>query len=626
MSNVAILFREDMKRMFKNVVSTIITLGLVVVPCIFAWYNVLACWDVFDNTGNLKVAVASEDEGYKSDLVPISVNVGEQVLSALRANEDIDWVFTDAEDAVDGADSGRYYAAVVIPPAFSQDMLTFYSEGSEHASIVYYSNEKKSAIAPKITDKGADSVSYQVNKVFVETLSEIALGLAQGMSNYADDAQLSGALPALSAHMRSVSSSVSDTASVVGSYSKLMSTVQTLLSQTSSLAASAGGALEDGGASAESLAAARDELKRILAEADQAVSGIGDVGLLPGAGQPGADVSEALQDFKNQYEAELKPAMGALIDAMDSAALQASLDVDALRGAASDLQRAASAASSGVGGAAGRIAGIESDLRDSAAALSDLADRIDAAIASADVDALKEVVGSDVETLSAAISAPVGVNRIAVFPSESFGSSMAPLYTTLALFIGSLLIMVAMRTTVSQKALSKLKDPKPWETFLGRFCSVAFVSLLQSTLMGLGNIFFLQVQAVHPWLLMLCFWLAGLVFTFTIYTLVATFANLGKAIAVLMLIVQVTGCGGSFPLQIMPPFVQAVSPWLPATHVVDAMRAAMMGIYGNDFWVQMGELALFIMPAAIIGLALRVPLQKFMTWYIKRVEASKLIS
>ena len=119
MRNVAILFREDMKRMFKNVVSTIITLGLVVVPCIFAWYNVLACWNVFDNTGNLKVAVASEDEGYKSDLVPISVNVGEQVLSALRANEDIDWVFTDAEDAVDGADSGRYYAAVVIPPAFS---------------------------------------------------------------------------------------------------------------------------------------------------------------------------------------------------------------------------------------------------------------------------------------------------------------------------------------------------------------------------------------------------------------------------------------------------------------------------------------------------------------------------
>lgn len=626
MRNIAILFREDMKRMFKNVVSTIIAIGLVVVPSIFAWYNVLACWNVFDNTGNLEVAVASEDEGYKSDLIPIKVNVGEQVLSALRANKDIDWVFTSADDAIDGANSGRYYAAVVIPASFSRDMLTFYSEGSEHASIVYYSNEKKSAIAPKITDRGADSVSYQVNKVFVETLSEIALGLAQGLSNYADSSQMAGALPALSAHMRSVSSSVSDTAAVIGSYSNLMSTVQSLLGQASSLASSAGAALDGSGLSTDALATARDDLKKILAEADRVVSGIGDPGDLPGSGLPGADAAEAIEKFKNQYETELKPAMNDLISSMDSAASQASVDVAALKGAISDLQRAADSASSGVGGAAGRIAGIGEDLKTSASALSELADRLDAAIASADLGALKEVIGSDVQTLSTAISAPVGVSRTAVFPSESFGSSMAPLYTTLALFIGSLLIMVAMRTTVSQKALSRLKDPKPWETFMGRFCSVAVISLLQSTLMGLGNIFFLQVQAVHPWLLMLCFWLAGLVFTFTIYTLVATFANLGKAIAVLLLIVQVTGCGGSFPLQIMPQFVQDLSPWLPATHVVDAMRAAMMGIYNNDFWIQMGELALFLIPAAIIGLVLRVPLQKFMTWYIKRVEASKLIS
>ncbi len=186
--------------------------------------------------------------------------------------------------------------------------------------------------------------------------------------------------------------------------------------------------------------------------------------------------------------------------------------------------------------------------------------------------------------------------------------------------------MVAVRTTVSRRALARLNDPKPWQTFLGRFCSIAAISLMQSTLMGLGNIFFLQVQAPHPWLLMLCFWAAGLVFSFTIYALVATFANLGKAVAVLLLIVQVTGCGGSFPLQIMPQFVQELSPWLPATHVVNAMRAAMMGVYGNDFWVQMGELALFLVPAAVLGLVLRMPLQKLMTWYVERVEASKLIA
>ncbi len=127
MANIWRIFRDDMKRLFSNTVCIIITLGLILIPSIFSWYNVIACWNVFDNTGNLMVAVANCDEGYKSDIVPIDMNIGEKVVSALRANDQIHWVFTSEEDAVEGARSGHYYAAVVIPPSFSRDMLTFYS-------------------------------------------------------------------------------------------------------------------------------------------------------------------------------------------------------------------------------------------------------------------------------------------------------------------------------------------------------------------------------------------------------------------------------------------------------------------------------------------------------------------
>ena len=140
--NVIRIVRSDFKRLFANAMSVIIVIGLVVMPSIFAWYNVIACWNVFDNTGNLTVAVANVDDGYESDLVPLRVNIGERVVSALRANDQIDWTFTTEEDAVDGARSGRYYAAVVIPAGFSKDMLTFYSEDVQHARIVYYANEK----------------------------------------------------------------------------------------------------------------------------------------------------------------------------------------------------------------------------------------------------------------------------------------------------------------------------------------------------------------------------------------------------------------------------------------------------------------------------------------------------
>ncbi|MFR7658434.1 MAG: YhgE/Pip family protein, partial [Eggerthellaceae bacterium] len=220
---------------------------------------------------------------------------------------------------------------------------------------------------------------------------------------------------------------------------------------------------------------------------------------------------------------------------------------------------------------------------------------------------------------------PVSIERTAVVPSQSVGASMAPLYTTLAIFIGSLLIMVAVKPRISQRMKDKLKDPKPRQLFTGHFLICALLSLAQTTFMVLGNLFFLDISVVHPLLFMLVYWFAGLVFTFIIYTLVVSFANLGKAIAVLMLIVQVTACNGSYPLVILPDFVQMISPWMPATHVVEAMRAAMFGIYQNDFWIAMGELALFLVPAALLGYALRKPLEKFMQWYVRTVESTNLI-
>ena len=70
MRNVFKLFSYDIKHLFGNVITVVIVLGLVFLPSIFAWYNVIACWNVFDNTGNLKVAVANSDEDTKATCCP----------------------------------------------------------------------------------------------------------------------------------------------------------------------------------------------------------------------------------------------------------------------------------------------------------------------------------------------------------------------------------------------------------------------------------------------------------------------------------------------------------------------------------------------------------------------------
>ena len=735
MSNIWKIFTLELRQLFSNVVTIIITLGLVLMPSLFTWYNVLSCWDVFDNTGDLKVAVASLDRGYESELFPLEVNVGEEVISALRANEQIDWVFTDADDAVDGARAGRYYAAVVIPEEFSRSMLTFYQDEAESAPLVYYTNEKKNAIAPKITDQGADGVSYQVNQVFAQTLADISLKIAKSVSQYMDDATVQSRIGALTQDLDTMGQRVEQASTVLSLFSSLSGSAEGLLESSNGLLVSVQDSADQAAQNAESSLSAvtsiDEQLNKVadnmMAAVDSSIALVKDLESKAGefahnpkveeTAQALRDRADALDEQFKQYDEMLKALTGkdALPAGEDAADEGLSSDDnleaarDALTAAVSELQqlrdnlrktadgieagnveidpallanhakearekleelrvvidgdvRAAlagvadqvgqlqdsvsllvgklnmategvsesiSGASAGLGNASSSIAAMAGKMATVSGVLHDLSGRLSQALNSKDHETVRDLLGSDIEVLSDALTEPVAVERHAIFEAENFGSSMTPLYATIGLFVGALLIMVCVKPRVSPRVLEQLGEDakiKPRHLFFGHFGVCAFVSLAQSTFLGLGNLFFLQVQAVHPFLFMLCYWVASLVFTFFIYALVVSFANLGKAIAVILLIVQVTGCNGSYPLPLLPWFVQAISPFLPATHVVAAMRSAMFGSFGGDFWIEMGQIAVWLVPALLLGLVLRKPFAKFMAWYVEKVEDSKLMA
>jgi putative membrane protein len=171
----------------------------------------------------------------------------------------------------------------------------------------------------------------------------------------------------------------------------------------------------------------------------------------------------------------------------------------------------------------------------------------------------------------------------------------------------------------------RLKGIKLREIYMGRFGIFAVISLLQSTFETLGCILFLKVQAVHPFLLVLTGWVAGLVFTFMIYTLVVSAGNAGKAVAVVFLVVQISGAGGAYPLQVLPAFFQNISPFLPATHAMNAVRSAIAGIYANDYWISMGYLVLFLVPTLLLGLVLRKPVINFNRKFVAATESTRLL-
>ena len=725
MKKVWKLFVSDLKRLRGNVVTGIIVLGLIALPSIFSWYNMIAAWDVFGNTGNLKIAVASVDEGYESDLIPVNINIGEQVVSALRANNQIKWVFTDEEDAIDGAKSGKYYAAVVIPESFSRDMMTFYSDDVQHAKIIYYSNEKKNAISPKVTDQGADTISVQVNQVFTETLSDTALSLAQSLVTYADNSDVDGRIGDLANHVGVLSSQMTKASSVMRTYSSVLTSSQDLISSSSSLLSSAKGSAEDvagkvgemkssasdiseamrvsANALSQALQSSSDQLQDVSTQIDNALDsanatqesvqdalnqqasdmgdqadnyyamakalrglegdvpaeykeslelaassldGVGDAmkglqsQLLGAAVDMGyssatgevrteidAQISEAKQkvaDAKSNYDQNVKPHLDTLVSSVTDAASLLSSSAGKLDSAAGSLSGSADAVSGKLGDAKAKLDASADELDVAANKLSELSAGMTEALSSGDVELLRDVLGDNASELATALSAPVQVDRQALFPVENFGSAMSPLYTTLALWIGALLIMVTIRPMPSDKIKEDLGGISLPQQFLGRFGIVSLLAFCQDTLLAVGNMLFLGVQANNPLLYLLVFWIGGQVFAFIIYTLVVSFANLGKAIAVILLILQVAGGGGAYPLAILPQFFQDVSVWLPATHVINAMRAAMFGVYQGDFWIQIGYTLLYLVPFALLGLVLRNPTMKFLNWYVEQVEKSHI--
>ncbi|MGX8773919.1 MAG: YhgE/Pip family protein [Bacillota bacterium] len=170
-NNILNVLKNDIRLLTSSVVSIIVILGLCIVPCLYAWFNIFSNWDPYtpDATGRIAVAVANEDEG--SDILGLNINVGEKITEGLRENNDIGWVFVSSKKkALDGLYAGDYYAAVVIPEDFSSNVLSFTSSELNHPELDYYENEKKNAIAPKITNKAQQALKEEVDEAFIDTI------------------------------------------------------------------------------------------------------------------------------------------------------------------------------------------------------------------------------------------------------------------------------------------------------------------------------------------------------------------------------------------------------------------------------------------------------------------------
>ena len=180
MKNILKIYSRDLKKIFTNSMAIILAVGVLVLPSLYAWINIYANWDPYgkQSTGNMQIAVIIEDKGTK--FKDIEVNVGEQIKENLSANDVINWQFVSKEEGIYGVKAGKYYAAIEVPADFSTSLTSIISDDFQMPQITYYANEKKNAIATKITDKVVQTVQTEVNESFVQTVIDVvskALGV-----------------------------------------------------------------------------------------------------------------------------------------------------------------------------------------------------------------------------------------------------------------------------------------------------------------------------------------------------------------------------------------------------------------------------------------------------------------
>ena len=736
MRNIIAILKRDLSRIRGSVVALIVAVGLVIVPTLYAWFNIAGSWDPYGNTGNLKVAVANSDDGYMSDLIPVRVNIGDTVVSALRENDQLDWRFVSETDAVEGVRSGEYYAAVVIPENFSSRMMTVFSSDAEHAEIVYYENQKANAIAPRVTDKAASTVRQQIDETFAKTISDVGLATTSSLLEFMDGDQIAAYAGNLSGTLAGAITTLRDASGSVDEFAGLLQSSTGLLDSTSDLLESAGTAnkdaealvgdaktglsgmhdaldaavaainqsLKDSAGDYDAAAKAIDEafgaadahvsltvtqLRDASADVAKRASDMRDVQdniLAVERDVEGSDLPEKLKaelvqqidivantvgnvasqqellakhlsdaatsletgaadarakaqavkdgiaeakgsigGVKDSYNETLKQQISDLSDAVADVARRGSDMADDLGATVTDLSRAASTLSDDLAGAHEVLAGASADLVSAADDLQRLKEGLDTAVTSGDLDRVRELIGSDPAALADALAAPVALDRQAVYHIKNYGSAMAPFYTTLSIWVAGIVLAAMLKANVDEADVKALGNPRLHELYLGRYAFFGLLAFAQATLVCAGDLLFFGIQCEHPFQFMLVGWLAGFVFSNMIYTLTVSFGDIGKAIAVVLLVMQVAGSGGTFPIEMTADFFQAVYPFLPFTHAINAMHAAMAGAYGMEFWIELGTLALYLIPSLALGLVFRRPVIRANRWIIEKLEETKLM-
>lgn len=699
MRNIWRIFRTDIRSLSRHFFAMVVAIAIVILPSLYAWLNIYSNWDPYGNTGGISIAVASLDEDYTTPEGE-TVNKGRDVLDDLRESTSINWVVVDTQDeAVEGVRAGDYYAAVVIGEDFTYNMYNMLTQWTGKPTITYYENDKKNAVATKITDTAASNLKQSITENYLEVLignifrdasdlsqaltADDPVGSAQGLLTQANTLLLSlnqtlqayanagaggGMDSALSQEVSDLVSSMNShtpsTGDLTATVSQISREIYAALQKADSALQQAYQALEtavNGGNNEAALAAADRALSAAaqeLGKAGQVVSDWGhrfdgQTGSAAQAAQKAAqELSERLFGLQAQLNSlpglveskdDALAAVKSCVDAVDAltnrvgdlltpsqsdlaqdikdVAGQAEGMLDGLKGTAADVRTLLSQAQGLQGSLDSVLADGQAAISDASAKLTELIENLDLSGTQTQLSTLVDILGGDPAVYGQYFSELVQTSVEPVYPVANYGSAMAPFYSVLAIWVGGVILVALMKVHAKPDGLL---DPKPWHLYFGRYLTFLLFNELQAAVIVTGDLFILGVQCENIGMFYLTGALTSFVFSLLIYSLAISFGDVGKAVVVVVMVLQIAGSSGTFPIELLPQVYRKIYHFFPFPYAIDAVRECLCGMYGNTWLVQIGYLMLFAVAALIIGLFVRKPFIGLNEFVEEKLEESEL--
>lgn len=665
-TNAFRIFWSDIKGGIKNPIMMIIIIGMVVLPSLYAWINILASSDPYSSTDGIQVAVVNLDEG--GTLFDQEMDIGASVIDELHKNDKMGWTFYETrEQAVHSVIQADSYAAIIIPENFSENICTMFDKPVK-PHLEYYVNLKTNAIAPKMTDAAVTSlqksIKEQIISEVVETLYDELNIVGNGLDSNSDKirkaldmlydsediiVEIPGKVSGIRNQAQDALDEIESKKSQADELIELLNSAENIIgSLTADLITLDKKiteyepriiqALKDVEAISddindisskfldihkkiEQVLSHFEKLSNLIHSLEEALlNGNSLSSVLKDIKNTTSKISDLISDIRSDLQDELFPKIHQYLDAAYDISFDALDEIDKGLEQIDSVMALIDKVQNKGQEALGYVDDFLNEYPKYEDELLNIIDKVRTMDENIDLETVIGLLMADSQAEGNFFASPVEIKEKDFYPTETYGAAMTPFYTTLCLWVGAV-ILCAILTTEAKNARFPFTRR---QEYFGKWLLFVLLAILQGLFVALGDIFLLNITIVHPVLFTLLTMYLSLVFVTIVYTLVFQFGNVGKAAAVILLVLQIAGAGGTFPIECTPDFFQKIYSLIPFTYGINAMRETVAGIYYPNLMYDIKILSIYLLVFLAFGLISKHWIKKITIGAQKKMAESGL--